>query len=387
VSRSVSYLSPAQLRDALGVRDLSDPAAGPHAIQLLADRAAHALSRSWSCEVRWCRGPDVVPVADNYDRLGYAAGAITREARYTRYVSSGWMLRSHSTAMIAPALRQLARDRQAAGDTDVLLACPGMAYRRDAIDWQHTGTPHQLDLWRITSRPVTNADLDEMIAVLLGALVPGLPYRQEPRVHPYTEHGRQVDVRHDGRWVEVWECGLAHPAVLAAAGLDGCGGLALGMGLDRMLMLVKGIGDIRLLRSADPRIAGQMSDLAAYRPVSSMPPVTRDLSVAVDADEDGETLGDRVRDALGADASCVEEVSVLSATPYAALPAGAIRRLGARPGQQNLLVRVVLRDLEKTLTNEAANSLRDRIYLAIHQGGEHQWAAAGRPAVTSEVSA
>ena len=78
---------------------------------------------------------------------------------------------------------------------------------------------------------------------------------------------------------------------------------------------------------------------------------------------------------------------MLSATPYDDLPAGAIRRLGARPGQQNLLVRIVLRDLEQTLTNEAANTLRDRIYLAIHQGSEHQWASPGRPAVTSEASA
>jgi phenylalanyl-tRNA synthetase alpha chain len=128
-----------------------------------------------------------------------------------------------------------------------------MVYRRDAIDWQHSGTPHQLDLWRITSRPMTGADLDEMISCLLEALVPGLPYRQEARTHPYTEHGRQVDVRHDGRWVEVWECGLAQPGVLAATGLAGQGGLALGMGLDRLLMLVKNIPDIRLLRSADPR--------------------------------------------------------------------------------------------------------------------------------------
>jgi len=36
---------------------------------------------------------------------------------------------------------------------------------------------------------------------------------------------------------------------------------------------------------------------------------------------------------------------------------------------------VVLRDLEKTLTSEAANGLRDRIYLAIHQGAAYQWAA------------
>jgi phenylalanyl-tRNA synthetase alpha chain len=40
---------------------------------------------------------------------------------------------------------------------------------------------------------------------------------------------------------------------------------------------------------------------------------------------------------------------------------------------------VVLRDLEKTLTNEAANSLRDRIYLAIHQGTEYQWAHRATP--------
>jgi phenylalanyl-tRNA synthetase alpha chain len=37
-------------------------------------------------------------------------------------------------------------------------------------------------------------------------------------------------------------------------------------------------------------------------------------------------------------------------------------------------VRVILRDLEKTLTNETANALRDRIYRALHQGTEYQWA-------------
>ena len=378
MSSPVPYLSPAQLQAALSIRDLSDPGEGPHAIQILIDRAVEALARAWSCEVRWCRGPKVVPVADNYDRLGYGPGAITREARYTRYVSTGQMLRSHSSVMVPPALRQLARDQLAreAGD-DVLLVCPGMAYRRDAIDWQHSGTPHQLDLWRITRQAMTDADLDGMISRLLGALVPELPYRQESRTHPYTRHGRQVDVRQGSRWVEVWECGLAHPGVLAAAGLAGHSGLALGMGLDRMLMLIKGIPDIRLLRSADPLIADQMRDLARYRPVSSMPPMTRDLSVAVAEDEDEETLGDRVRDALGTEAPCVEEVRVLSATACDRLPASAARRLGARPGQKNLLVRVVLRDLEKTLTNEAANSLRDRIYLAIHQGTEYQWAHQG----------
>jgi phenylalanyl-tRNA synthetase alpha chain len=386
VSSPASCLSPAQLQRDLGLRDLSDPAEGLHAIQLLAARAVAGLSRAWGGGVRWCRGPRVVPVADNYDRLGYAAEAITRDTRYTRYVDAGHMLRSHSTAMVPPALRQLAGDP--GGDEpggDVLLACPGIVYRRDAIDWQHTGTPHQLDLWRITGRAMSGNDLDEMIAVLLGALVPSLPHRQQPRAHPYTRHGRQVDVYQDGRWVEVWECGRADPGVLAAAGLPGRGGLALGMGLDRLLMLVKHIPDIRLLRSGDPRVARQMLDLAAYQPVSPMPAIIRDLSVAVSGDDDEETIGGRVRDALGADAGCVEEVRVLSATVGRQLPASAISRLGARPGQQNLLVRVVLRDLDKTLTSEAANVLRDRIYRALHQGTEHQWATLGglksRPAL------
>ena len=374
MSSSVTYLTHGQLRRDLSVRDLSDPAEGAHAIQILIDKAVGSLSRTWDCEVRWCRGSRIVPVADNYDRLGYPAEAITREARYTRYVDAENMLRSHSSAMVPPALRRVARQP---GD-DVLVVCPGIVYRRDAIDWQHTGAPHQLDLWRITRRAMSSTELDQMIAILLGALAPGRPYRQQSRTHPYTLDGRQVDVYHDGRWVEVWECGLAHPGVLAAAGLPGRSGLALGMGVDRLLMLVKHIPDIRLLRSGDPRVADQMLGLARYQHVSSMPPITRDLSVAVPDDDDEETLGDRVRDALGADTSCVEEIKVLSATAYQQLPASAIGRLGAKPGQKNLLVRVVLRDLEKTLTNQAANALRDRIYRALHQGTEYQWAADDR---------
>jgi phenylalanyl-tRNA synthetase alpha chain len=227
----------------------------------------------------------------------------------------------------------------------------------------------------VTRRAMSEGDMDEMIAILLGALTPGLPVRQQQRVHPYTRSGRQVDVCHGGRWVEVGECGLADPGVLAAAGLPGRSGLALGMGLDRLLMLAKQIPDIRLLRSADPRVARQMLDLTTYQRVSVMPAITRDLSVVVRADDeyDEETLGDRIRDALGADADRVEEARVLSATPYERLPASAVARLGAVPGQRNLLVRVVLRDLDTTLTNAAANALRDRVYGALHQGTRGEW--------------
>jgi phenylalanyl-tRNA synthetase alpha chain len=370
-----THLSPAQLAHDLAIPDLTDPADGPHAVQQLIDVAVTALAsgqgqHAGRPEPRWCRGPRVVPIADNYDHLGYPAADVTRESRYTRYVDDARMLRSHSTALVPSALRQLAADPA----EEVLLVCPGISYRRDAIDWQHTGTPHQLDLWRVSQRPLGTADLEQMITALLAALVPGLPSRQIPRQHPYTSGGRQVDVRVRRDWVEVWECGLAHRDVLRRAGLPNSHGLALGMGLDRLLMLRKGIPDIRLLRSADPRVACQLQDLAPYRPVSSQPAVRRDLSVAVDAGDDAETLGDRVRDALGADADAVEDVRVLSAAGQAQLPAAAVARLGLQPGQRNLLLRVVLRRLDRTLTDAEANELRDRIYAAVHRGSRQEWA-------------
>jgi phenylalanyl-tRNA synthetase alpha chain len=366
------HLSPEQLRRDLSVRDLTDPDQGPHAIQLLVDVATDALTSCWNVQTRWCRGPRIVPVEDNYDDLLIGPDAASRDTRYTRYVDDRRMLRSHSSAMIPAALRALATG----GDHDVVLICPGIVYRRDAIDWQHTGTPHQLDLWRISrSDELGSEDLQEMIDRLGDALLPGRPRRSEARVHPYTLEGRQVDVEREDHWIEVWECGLAHPEVLRRAGLDGWSGLALGMGLDRLLMLRKGIPDIRLLRTTDARVVSQMNDLAPYVSVSAMPPVRRDLSIAVDGDDSAEDLGDRVRDALGADADAVEEVAVLTQTISDDLPPAARTRLGIRPGQRNLLVRIVLRHLERTLTDDEANLLRDRIYGVLHQGAVHQWAA------------
>ncbi|HEY6414898.1 MAG TPA: hypothetical protein VIX41_01630 [Acidimicrobiales bacterium] len=371
------YLTTEQLTRDLALRDLTDPAAGPHAIQSLVSLATDALVAEWACPTRPSPGPRIVPIADNYDNLGFTADAASRDARYTRYVDAHRMLRSHSSAMVPPALRALTADPL----DDALLVCPGIVYRRDAIDQLHTGTPHQLDLWRVSRQPLTNADMDEMVTLLVDALAPGRRWRAEPRIHPYTIDGRQVDVQDDRAWVEVWECGLAHPDVLARAGLAGWHGLALGLGLDRLLMLRKHIPDIRLLRSADPRVAGQMTDLAPYRAVSLMPAVVRDLSVAVDADDnDVERLGDRVRDALGADAESVEEVAVLSETAYEELPASAVARMGMHRRHKNVLVRVVLRHLERTLTDKDANALRDRIYTALHAGGTQELTASKRVA-------
>lgn len=357
-------ISTSELVRALSLRDLTDPAQGPHAIQSLLD----AIHAALPVPVRIHRGSPIVSIADNYDRLNYPPDGAARDARYTRYVCESAVLRSQTSAMIPPLLASVSED--------TVLSCPGLVYRRDVIDRHHVGEPHQVDLWRIAPVPLGERDLDDMIARVVEAALPGRRWTTQPAAHPYTRCGRQIDV--DG--VEIGECGLA------AITLPGQWGLAMGLGLDRLLMLRKGIDDIRLLRAADPRIAQQMLDLAPYRAVSMMPSVQRDLSIAVDDPLDAEVVGDRVRGALGARAELLESLCVMSATPAGQLPPAARARLGIAETQHNLLIRLVLRAIDRTLTHEECNALRDDMYAALHQGNGYTWADPRNRARTGVVS-
>lgn len=375
---NVRLLDAAALEHALSLRDLTDPAAGAHAMQRLVADVSHALARDGAA-VHEHRGPRVVDVADNYDRLRFPHETVTRDARYTRYVSEREVLRTHTSALVPGCLRALGREPAPTQREDVMLVVPGVVYRRDCIDRLHAAEPHQLDLWRVrrsTTRPrLDGGDLEAMIATVVTALLPGRRWRTMAAVHPYTLDGLQIDVEHEDTWIEIGECGLAHPEVLRGADLEAsASGLAMGLGLDRLVMLRKGVPDIRLLRSDDPRVAAQMMDLEPYRTVSSMPPVRRDLSIAVALDVTAEELGDRVRAALGASAASIEEIAVVSETAAAALPAVARERLGMTDGQKNVLLRVVLRDLTRTLTHAEANALRNAVYGALHEGSVSTWA-------------
>jgi phenylalanyl-tRNA synthetase alpha chain len=375
-----TYLTPAELQTALALRDLSDPAQGPHAMSLLLADVTAALERLWGIGAETHRLSPLVATADNYDRLGYAPDDVTRDSRYSRHVSPTVMLRSHTSAGIPALLDSL---RHEMGHYDRLHALPGLVYRRDSIDRTHVGAPHQVDLWRITARGLLGpADLAQMMAavveaVLPAALFPDVQWRATPARHHYTDTGRQLDVlvsQPDGsrEWLELAECGLVAAQVLRGSGLDPrrWAGLALGLGLDRALMLRKGIRDIRLLRSENPDIQAQLLDLRPYRPVSVMPEVRRDLSLVLGsaAEADVELLGDRARTALGAEAELLAALEIRAVTPASGLPPAAVERLRLAPDQVNVLLRLVLQPLDRTLTDEDANVLRDRVYLALHRG-------------------
>src|SRR6478672_812785 len=344
-----TYLSLPELNSALAVRDLSDPSAGPHALQLLLAELVAGLELLWDIPATTHRHSPLVATADNYDRLGYSGDDVTRDSLYSRHVSPTVMLRSHTSAGI-PALLDTLRGET--GHYDRLHVLPGLVYRRDAVDRTHVGTPHQVDLWRLKARGLLGpAELHAMMAAVVEAVLPAAEYpdvqwRATPAEHSYTALGQQLDVlvtRPDGS--REW--------------------LALGLGLDRALMLRKGIQDIRLLRSEHPEVQAQLQDLRPYRPVSVMPEIRRDLSLVLGTVEeaDGELLGDLARTALGPDAELLAALEIRAVTPAAELPQAAVERLRLAPGQVNVLVRLVLQPLDRTLTDAEANRLRDRIYL------------------------
>ena len=72
----------------------------------------------------------------------------------------------------------------------------------------------------------------------------------------------------------------------------------------------------------------------------------------------------------------LESVEVLAETPYGEVPPVARERIGMLPGQKNVLVRIVIRDLVRTLTSQEANRLRDAVYASLHEGSAWQWADA-----------
>lgn len=364
----LNLLNQTQLVASLSIVDLSDPLQAPgHAMGQLVTAAAEALKQRWHCPLHILRASPVVPLSSNYDRLNYPSDGAARAARYTRYVTEHYILRTQTSSAIPDYLAGMAGKSRA----DQLIVIPGLVYRRDSIDRLHCAEPHQLDLWRVIDNQAAGAasldDLHQMIATLMDTLIPHTEWRITPSPHPYTTDGVQIDAHWQGDWIEVGECGLIHPSILAQAGLLHHNGLAMGLGLDRLLMIRKDIPDIRLLRSRDPRVLAQMHDLQPYRAVSVMPAITRDLSLVVDMEMDEEQIGDRIRCAYPRQSS-IESLTVVQQTAYDQLPEPAKARLAIRPEQKNLLLRLVIRDMDQTLTAEDANRIRNEIYQLLHQG-------------------
>ncbi|BAZ41153.1 phenylalanyl-tRNA synthetase alpha chain [Calothrix sp. NIES-4101] len=336
---------------------MTNPANGIHVINLIVYQIAEVLSKSGYPEPTIWRSSPITTVANNFDKLYIPLDSLSRSPKYTRYLNDGRVLRTHTTGIIPEILPYLSGEH--------LIMHPGICYRRDVVDKHHVGEPHQMDVWWVGKDIIYHTkELVKLIETILYSVLPGITYRLNQTCHPYTRNGLEIEVLVDGKWIEVGECGEAHPDLLKT----GYAGYASGWGIDRLAMLVKGIDDIRLLRSTHPQIAAQMINLEPLRPVSNKPSICRDLSIVTGVDTEIEDICEEIVKVLGNEVDLLEAVDILSETHYHQLPPQAIQRLGMQRNQKNLLVRITLRSLHGSITNQYANTLREVIYQRIHRG-------------------
>ena len=363
-------MSAERLSASLTITDLTDPVNGIHAINIIVEKIREGLNLAYpETNMEELRVGPVVSVKENYDDLLFPADNAGRSSRYTRYVSQDSILMTHTSVGVPSWLKK----KNGEGVEDCIVMLPGLCYRRDVVDMTHCPEPHQMDIWRIkrgTPRLV-RADLIKLIETILHTIVPGYNYRANEVKHPYTINGLEVEVQIGSSWLEVLECGEAHPTVLKNAGLnpDDYSGLALGMGLDRLVMIVKNIDDIRVLRSTDKRVADQMVNLDKYIPVSNQPLTKRVLSYSTSSGKTEEDVCEEIRDLLGPNGIYLEKIDY-SEVSYAALHEKARGNLGIRPDQKNVVITLTFRSLAGSLAKGLVNSWMPGLYRALNQGSK-----------------
>jgi len=357
------------LKQALLLVDLTETNNPAHAVRLLLNEVLRGLAKKGWPQAQLQTGPRIVSAEENYGLLGYDPAEVTLGSEHTRWVDECSLLRTQTTSQIPAALQRAAQVRHP-GQT-ILLAAPGITFRRDSRDRWHCAEPHQMDIWVLGDPELaTHEHLLRLVGDILMSAVPEKQWVYSDSPHHYTEGGIEVNVLNDGAPVEVLECGRIARSLLERLKIDPLrhGGLALGMGLDRLTMLRKGIPDIRLLRDQNVRVQAQMHDLNPWSAVSRLPSIARDISLAVTPGLSEEVLTERMLLAAGGSSDWIEEMQVKGRWAFSELPAQAIERLGLMPGQENVLLRVVLRDCSRSITTAEANALYADIQAAMHEG-------------------
>ncbi|SEL77193.1 hypothetical protein [Pseudomonas agarici] len=140
--RDKKYLSDTALQQSLDLPDLTEVSSPPHAVNLIVHEILGGLVLQGWPDAQIETGPRVVSTEENYGLLGYAPSEITLGSEHTRWVNEQALLRTQTTRQIPFALQQAAERRQP-GEM-ILLAAPGITYRRDTRDRWHCAEPHQM---------------------------------------------------------------------------------------------------------------------------------------------------------------------------------------------------------------------------------------------------
>jgi phenylalanyl-tRNA synthetase alpha chain len=204
-------------------------------------------------------GPEAETERYNFGALNFPPDHPAMELHDTLYLGDDTLLRTHTSPVQVRTLQTYA--------PPVRVLAPGQVYRRDFFDATHAPAFMQLEGLAVDegiSFVDLKATLSEFARRFYGA---SRRVRFGPSYFPFVEPGAQMDVEvdlHDGkglRWVEILGCGMVHPNVLEAAGLDSekFTGWAFGMGPARIAMSRYDIHDIRVLYDSDVRFLEQFA--------------------------------------------------------------------------------------------------------------------------------
>jgi phenylalanyl-tRNA synthetase alpha chain len=139
---------------------------------------------------------------------------------------------------------------------------PGRVFRRDTPDATHMPVFHQIE-GLVIDRDITFAHLAGIIESFTKAFFGSeFTSRLRPSFFPFTEPSAEFDIkRPNGDWIELGGCGMVHPNVLRAGGIDPdeYTGFAFGFGIDRMAKERHNVEDIREMYTNDLRFLRQFS--------------------------------------------------------------------------------------------------------------------------------
>lgn len=195
-------------------------------------------------------GPEIETDYYNFEALNFLPDHPARDMQDTLYLPDGNLLRTHTSNVQIRYMED--------NDPPVRVVVPGRCYRRDTVDATHAAVFHQIEFFAVDEE-ITFTDLKGTIKVFLQEMFGDVPIRFRASYFPFTEPSAEVDVKWQGRWLEVMGCGMIDPNVLKAVGYDSeiYTGFAAGMGVERLAMVLHQIDDIRRFYSSDLRFLQQ----------------------------------------------------------------------------------------------------------------------------------
>jgi len=204
-------------------------------------------------------GPELESEWYNFDALNIKPDHPAREMQDTFYVEpkeTHLLLRTHTSPVQMRSM--LTRE------LPLYIVCPGQVYRTDELDATHTPVFHQIEGLAV-DKGLTMADLKGTLEYMARAMFgEDAKIRLRPNFFPFTEPSAELDLWHPHakggpQWIEWGGCGMVHPNVLRAAGIDPnvYSGFAFGMGIERTLMFRNNVLDMHDMIEGDIRFSEQ----------------------------------------------------------------------------------------------------------------------------------